>query len=195
MNKMVIGIRYRIFSAISCLTDAWAAARAAASSRAIFLPQHPGFSWQGHRTYGNIRSHVERCYSAGSLERGKITKRRQASDVGNRPLAAHPRQAISGWSSALDAEQFPRVRLQHFRPDFLADVELGEIGKPAVRRDHRPIGAEQHLVLQDRVDIAHQDRWKIFRRPAGEVDIDIRFVGCDRKRFLLPGKGWMGEND
>src|SRR5580704_6529270 len=50
---------------------------------------------------------------------------------------------------ALDPEQPARVGLQHLRPDLLADLELGEIGKPPVRRDHGPIRAEQHLILQN----------------------------------------------
>ena len=34
------------------------------------------------------------------------------------------------------------------RADIFADVDLLEIRKPSIRRDRRPIGAEQHLVLQ-----------------------------------------------
>lgn len=37
------------------------------------------------------------------------------------------------------------------------------------------------LILQDRVDVAHQDRREILLRPAGQVDIDVR--GGDRQRL------------
>src|ERR1700728_2459248 len=68
----------------------------------------------------------------------------------------------------LDAQQLPRIGLQHFRPDLVADLEFGEVRHPAVGRDHRPVRSEQHLVLQNAVDVAHQDRRGIFWRPAGE---------------------------
>src|ERR1700760_506786 len=88
---------------------------------------------------------------------------------------------------ALDPEQPARVGLQHLWPDLIADLELGEIGKPPVRRDHGPIRAEQHLILQNRIDVAHQDRREIFWRPAGEIDVDVRLVGCDRQRLPCQG--------
>src|SRR6185312_6768321 len=89
----------------------------------------------------------------------------------------------------------PRVGLQYLGPDFLADVEFGKIRQPAVRRDDRPVRAEQHLVLQNRIDVAHQDRRIICRRPAREVDIDVRLVGRDRQRLFLPREGGMREDD
>src|SRR4051812_13490798 len=89
--------------------------------------------------------------------------------------------------AASDTQKLARVGLQYFRPDLVANIELGKIRQPAVRRDHRPVRAEQHLVLQDGVDVAHQDRREIFRRPAGEIDVDVRFVGRDRQSLFLPG--------
>src|SRR5437667_8565715 len=105
------------------------------------------------------------------------------------------RETRAADDTLLYTQNLPRVGLQYFRPDFLPDVELGEIRQPAVRRDHRPVRAEQHLVLQDRVDVAHENRRKVFWRPAGEVDIDVRLVGRDRQRLLLPGEGGVGEDD
>src|SRR5256885_11150104 len=67
--------------------------------------------------------------------------------------------------AASDTQKLTRVGLQYFRPDLVADIELGKIRQPAVRRDHRPVRAEQHLVLQDGVDVAHQDRRGIIWRP------------------------------
>src|SRR6202012_4996460 len=75
-----------------------------------------------------------------------------------------------------DPEQLAGVGLQHLWPDLVTDVELGEIGEPAIGRDHRPVRTEQHLILQYAVDIAHQDRREIFRRPAREVNVDIGLV-------------------
>src|SRR5258708_37791006 len=61
---------------------------------------------------------------------------------------------------ASDTQELSRICLQYLRPDLVADLELGEIRYPAIGRDHRPVRTEQHLVLQNAVDVAHQDRRK-----------------------------------
>ena len=83
-------------------------------------------------------------------------------------------------------EQPPGVLLHDQRPDLVADRDLLEVGHPPVRRQQRVVGPEQHLVLQQRVRVLNQVRREILRRPAGQIDVDLRLVQADGDRLVLP---------
>ena len=85
--------------------------------------------------------------------------------------------SVTGKTS--DLQKLPRIVLEDQRSHFVLDRNISEILQPAIRRDRRPVGAEQHFVLQQRIGVLDENRWKVFRRPAGHVDIDIRLVGRD----------------
>src|SRR3954447_15273774 len=59
-------------------------------------------------------------------------------------------------SSAAEAEEPYGVVLEDLGPHRILDVELLEVGQPAVRLDHREVGAEEDLVLQQRVGVLDQ---------------------------------------
>src|SRR5438132_12262903 len=63
-----------------------------------------------------------------------------------------------------------RIVLQDQRPDFGLDRQLGELLHPALGRDHRVVGAEQDLLLQQRVGVLDQERRAVLRRPARAAD-------------------------
>ena len=70
-----------------------------------------------------------------------------------------------------------------------------EVAQPAVRGDQREVRAEQHLVLELGVRVADQVLREVLRRPAGEVDVDVRLVDRDRQRLVLPRERRVGEDD
>ena len=76
-----------------------------------------------------------------------------------------------------------------------AEARFREVLEPAVRRDQRIVGAEQHLGLELRVRVLHQLRRKVFRRPARQVDVDVRLVQADGQRLVLPRPGRMRDDD
>ena len=60
------------------------------------------------------------------------------------------------------SEKPHRVFLQDERPHLRLDVEALEVGEPAIRRDDRVVGAEQHPLAQQRVRILDEVRWEVF---------------------------------
>src|SRR5579875_1249486 len=77
-----------------------------------------------------------------------------------RPGAAG-RASTGSPASAVQAEQAYRVLLENLRPDGGLDVQQAEVPQPAVRGQQRVVRAEQDLVLQQRVDAAHELRREI----------------------------------
>jgi phosphatidylinositol alpha 1,6-mannosyltransferase len=65
---------------------------------------------------------------------------------------------FGGSATLTQREQPRRVFLQDERPHFVANSDCGEIRHPAIRCDQRIVGAEQHLLLEQRVRILNQDR-------------------------------------
>jgi hypothetical protein len=57
------------------------------------------------------------------------------------------------------------------------------------------VGPEQDFLLLHRVAVLDQDLREVLRRPAGEIDVDIRLVVGDRKRLFLPGERGVREDD
>jgi len=53
---------------------------------------------------------------------------------------------------------------------------FAKILDPALRREHREVGAEKHLVLELGICVLHQLRWEIRRRPTGQIDEHVGFV-------------------
>src|SRR5688572_4191392 len=72
-------------------------------------------------------------------------------------------------SSSSELQQIDGVALQDQRPNFFADIDLLEIGKPALRRDQRVVRAEQYFSLELRVRVLNELRRKVLRRPARKV--------------------------
>mgnify|MGYP007112969177 CR=1 FL=1 len=70
-----------------------------------------------------------------------------------------------------------------------------KIGQPAFRGQVGMVGPEQAFVLQKRIGVLHQRGGKIFRRPAGKVQIYISLVHGHRQHFFLPGPGGVGSDD
>src|SRR5262245_52048363 len=95
----------------------------------------------------------------------------------------------------LQPQQLRRILLEDQRAHLGSDVDLLEVRHPAVGRERRIVGAEQHLLAQQRVGVMHQNRREVFRRPAGEVDVDVGLVLTDRERLLLPGERGVRDDD
>ena len=85
-----------------------------------------------------------------------------------------------------EPQQARRVALDDVRAQLIFDGDLVKVRQPALRRDHRPVGAEQNLLAQDRIAVPDKDVGELFRRPAAEIDIDVGLVLGDREGFLLP---------
>src|SRR3954453_7131822 len=79
----------------------------------------------------------------------------------------------------VQAEQARRVLLEDQWPHLVLERRLLEVGEPALRRDQRVVGAEEHAVAQLRVRVAHELLREVLRRPAGEVDVDLLLVQRD----------------
>src|SRR5712692_5858652 len=90
-----------------------------------------------------------------------------------------------------------RARIAH--EDLLADlrIELEPIAllDPALRREHRPVGPEQHAILQDGPRVLHQLWWEVPGRPAREVDVHVAFVAGHGQLFLLPRPAGVSRDD
>ena len=70
-----------------------------------------------------------------------------------------------------------------------------EVAAPAVHLDVRVVGAEQHLGAQLPVGGANQLRREVLRRPAGQVDVDVRLVRGDGDLRVHPRHRGMGHHD
>src|ERR1700761_466884 len=76
-------------------------------------------------------------------------------------------------SGSPETKQFYGIFLQDKRSYVRLDVEGVEVPQPPVGSDDRPIGPEQHFMLQQTVGVSHQDRREIFRRPARQIDVHV----------------------
>jgi hypothetical protein len=92
-------------------------------------------------------------------------------------------------------KQPDRVFFEDQGAHFIFDSNFLEIGQPSIRCDQGEIGPEQHLLFQERIRILNQHRRKVFRRPAGEVDIHLRLMQAHRDRFILPRKRRVRHDD
>src|SRR5919198_19046 len=113
-----------------------------------------------------------------------------------------PRRFAGGSQAPLDralrrtkSQETGGVLLEDQWPDLVAETGLLEIGQPAVGGDHGVVGAEQYLVLEQRVGVLDQLRREVIRRPAGQVDVHLRLVQRDRQRLVLPGGRRGGQGD
>ena len=126
-----------------------------------------------------------------------------ARDIGDLP---HVREQVA------EGADLPRLAEQghpsSFRPSRRAAFSFRISGRtsssmsscskssqPAVRGDHRVVRAEQHLPLQERVRVLDELGREVLRRPAGEVDVDLRLVHGDRDRLVLPRERRVREDD
>src|SRR5690625_1289312 len=93
------------------------------------------------------------------------------------------------------AEEARGVLLEDQRLDFVLDVELLEILHPPFGSDHREVGTEEHLVLEQRVGVLHELRREVLGRPTRQIDVHPRLVRGHRQRLVLPGEGGVGQDD
>src|SRR5690348_17255690 len=63
-------------------------------------------------------------------------------------------------------EQPGGVLLEDLRPDLVLDRQFGEVLEPAVGGEDGEVGAEEDLVLEQRVGVLHELRREVLRRPA-----------------------------
>ena len=85
--------------------------------------------------------------------------------------------------SLIQVEQLDGVIFEDEWPDFVADGNGREVGKPAVRRNERIVRAEHNSVFEPRVGILHELGREIFGGPAGRIDINVRLVKTNGNRF------------
>src|ERR1700691_1239373 len=71
------------------------------------------------------------------------------------------RQPCRSSSGRPETEEFNGIFLENKRLYVRLDIERVEIPQPPVRRDDRPVGTEQHFVLEQSVRVSDQDWWKI----------------------------------
>src|SRR6185436_15081627 len=119
-------------------------------------------------------------------------------EPGSRCPQGAPRRDTAGQPlvlSSAELEQVDRVALENQRSNLVANVDLREVGEPPLRGDQRIVRTEQHFSFQLSVRVLHELRWEILRRPAGEVDVDLRLVQGDRQRLVLPRPRRMSEHD
>src|SRR5690606_12761753 len=115
---------------------------------------------------------------------------RRDATVLSRRSGAVPSRARRPWSAyAIESQGLDRVLLEDQVVNLGPEVGRLEVLEPAIRRDERKVGAEQHLVLELAVRIAHELFREILRRPAGEIDVNVRLVQANRQRLVLPGPG------
>src|ERR1700733_4802502 len=94
-----------------------------------------------------------------------------------------------------ELEKSRRILFENERAHLVLDLDFLEVGQPALRTDHRPVGTEKHLLLEKRVAVLDENLRKILRRPARQVDVDVRLVVGDGERLLLPREGRMRHDD
>src|SRR6204780_5003341 len=85
-----------------------------------------------------------------------------------------------------ELEKAGRVLFKNERAHLVLDLDLVEVGQPALRTDHWPVGTEKHLLLEKRVAVLEENLRKILWRPARQVDVDVRLVVGHGERLLLP---------
>src|SRR3970040_2689476 len=98
-------------------------------------------------------------------------------------------------SPELQVEKFLGVLEQNLWSHLWLNTYLIELLHPSFHGERRPVRAEHDLVLDDGVDVLHELRRKILRRPARKVDVDIGFVPGNGEALRLPGPRWMGGDD
>src|ERR1700733_7539398 len=94
-----------------------------------------------------------------------------------------------------ELEKSRRILFENERAHLVLDLDFLEVGQPALRTDHRPVGTEKHLLLEKRVAVLDENLRKILRRPARQVDVDVRLVVGDSERLFLPREGRMGHDN
>ena len=192
------------------------ARRAAASCRCNFMQQHDGGRGPGLLAMSQIAS----AAAAGS--RADLPGRRRSQDgsaCGDDALmAAAPIRSVASKAVAsgeafvkqittvsigitpIDSPRlqipnsFLRVGLQHFRPDAVADLRVLQnptaSGPGVITGQSEP---NSILSLQDRVDVAHQDRQgNISATSRRGRDIDVRSACGLRPTAPLPARGSEG---
>src|SRR4051794_19939418 len=115
---------------------------------------------------GRTRSRKFVCaaHPAYGASTDAIERRRTEPDGGQAARSDQYGQDLSD-RSAGEAEHAHGVVLENQRPDVVLDVQLVEVGAPAVRGDDREVRAEQDLALEQRVGRPDQLRREVLGRP------------------------------
>src|SRR6202453_4628397 len=101
----------------------------------------------------------------------------------------------TGGSLVTKTKQLNRIVLQNLGPHLRLDVKRLKITQPPLRGQQRIVGAEQDLVLKERVGGPDKLRREVLRRPSGQVDERVGLVRGDRDRGRRPRHRWVGEDD
>ena len=148
----------------------------------------------GVRVVGRPRT-GRRCGPGSCGPCGRARSRCPSLRMGGDALSVSVSVGVRSVSSQSEAEEPGRVLLEDLRADLVLDLQLLEVGQPAVGREDRVVGAEEDLVLEQRVGVLDELRREVLRGPAGEVDVHARLVRGHRQGLVLPGEGRVGEDD
>ena len=88
----------------------------------------------------------------------------------------------------LEAKELPGIFQKDLLFYFGPHLNLFKISQPPPRGHVGMIRAEKAFVLQESVGILDKGRGKIFRGPAGKVDVDIGLMHGHGQHLLLPGQ-------
>ena len=74
-------------------------------------------------------------------------------------------------------------------------VGVHPFAEPPLGREDRKIGTEKDLVLNERVSVVHDRLGKVFRRPPGQIHVDIALVPQYGKLLVMPRPCGMRHDD
>lgn len=89
----------------------------------------------------------------------------------------------------VQAQEFAGVLLQDQWAHFGANGDVREIGEPAIRGEQGIVATEEHFVLEQGIGVLDKLGREVFGGPAGEVDIDLRFVQTERASSCQGNEG------
>src|SRR5689334_23539516 len=115
----------------------------------------------GQQSRRSMQIPRSRCYGA---EPSRSQCRTRLAVAARRATVAGT-QLCPEVSSSVELEKVDGVALEYQRANLVANVDLREIGEPALRRDQRIIRAEQHFSLELSICVLHELRREVLRRP------------------------------
>src|SRR2546426_11012352 len=87
-----------------------------------------------------------------------------------------------------EAEELRGVPDQDRLLSLRREAQPGELGEPAVEGDEGVVAAEEGLAVQALADLALDLGGEVLRRPAGQLDEDVRLVEGVGEGLLVAGE-------